>query len=211
MFRYYGRATLHACDDAVSLRMVEIPGENVGLGRRGCGRVHCSTDLPDGMAMGWYHRVGRRMFLRSGYGCSDYVSMLSTTCLYTYDHTSSHPNLPEPYDSPLRLYLRPRYACARPFPADLACGPAFDRRSVADCLHRGAASVGSGPALEHQNRPHPSGGGDDISRPYGFSMLKNTRIASGRRRILPARTWGVSAVFLSNNHGQTIMVGLRLH
>ena len=79
---------------------VEIPGENVGLGRRGCKRVHCSTDLPDSIAIGWYHRVGRRMFLRSRYGCSDYVSMLSTTCLYTYDHTSSHPNLPEPYGSP---------------------------------------------------------------------------------------------------------------
>jgi len=105
------------------------------------------------------------------------------------------------------LHLRPRHACARPFPAGLACGPAFDRRPVADCLHPGAASVGSGPALEHQNRPHPSGGGNDISRPCGSSMPENTRIASGRRRIPPARTWGVSAVFLSNNHGQTIMVG----
>jgi hypothetical protein len=95
---------------------------------------------------------------------------------------------------PLCLYLRPRYARACPFPADLAPG---------------AASVGSGPALEHQNRPHPSGGGDDISRPCGFSMLKNTRIAPGRRRILPARTRGVPAVFLSNNHGRTIMVGSR--
>jgi hypothetical protein len=45
----------------------------------------------------------------------------------------------------------------------------------------------------------------------GFSVLKNTRIASGRRRILPARTWGVSTVFLSNNHGQTVMVGFRPH
>jgi hypothetical protein len=33
---------------------------------------------------------------------------------------------------PLCLYLRPRYACAYPFLADLACGSAFDRRSVAN-------------------------------------------------------------------------------
>lgn len=100
MLRHYGCTTLHACDDTVSSRMVEIPGKNVGLGRRGSGRVHCSTDLPDRMATGWYRRVGCRMFLWSGYGCSGHVFMLCTTCLHAYDHTSSHPNHPEPYDSP---------------------------------------------------------------------------------------------------------------
>jgi hypothetical protein len=112
---------------------------------------------------------------------------------------------------PLWLHLRPCYARACPFPADLACGSAFDRTFGGRLLTPEAASAGSGPALEHQNRPHPSGGGDDISRPRGSSMLKNTRIAPGRRRIPPARAWGVSAVFLPNNHGQTIMVRLRLH
>ena len=137
--------------------------------------------------MGWYHRVGRWMFLRSGYGCSDYVSMLSTTCLYTYDHTSSHSNLSEPYDSPSAS------TCNHATPAHIH----FRRTSRVALLSTdvrwliaytpGRPSVGSGPALEHQNRPHPSGGGDDISRACGFWMLKNTRIASERYRIPPAR------------------------
>jgi hypothetical protein len=46
---------------------------------------------------------------------------------------------------PLYLYLRPRHACACPFPADLACGSAFDRRSVANCLHLGRPLWGRGP------------------------------------------------------------------
>jgi hypothetical protein len=100
MLRYYGCTALYACDDTVSLRMVEIPGENVGSGRRGCGRVHCSTDLPDRMVTGWYRRAGCRMFLWSGYGCSDYMSMLPTTCLCAYGYTSSHPNLSEPCTIP---------------------------------------------------------------------------------------------------------------
>ena len=100
MLRHYSCTALHACDDTVSLRMVEIPGENAGSGRRGYGRVHCSTDLPDRMFTGWYRRVGCRMFLRSGYGCSDCSFVLYTTYLGVYDHTSSRPNLPEPYDSP---------------------------------------------------------------------------------------------------------------
>ena len=100
VLRHHGGTALHACDDTVSLRMVEIPGENVGLGRRGYGRVHCSTDLPDRMVTGWYRRVGCRMFLRSRYGCSDCSFVLCTACLHVYDHTSSRPNLLEPYDSP---------------------------------------------------------------------------------------------------------------
>jgi hypothetical protein len=150
------------------------------------------------------------MFPWSGYGCSliIYLCFLPPASAPTATPRLIPTSL-NLVRFPLCLYLRPRHAYARPFPAGLACSPAFDRRSVAGCLHPGAASVGLGPALEHQNRPHPSGGGDDISRPYGFSMLKDTRIASGRRRVLPARTWGASAVFLSNNHGQTIMVGLR--
>ena len=37
----------------------------------------------------------------------------------------------------LYLYLRPRYAYAYPFSADLMCSSAFDRRSVANCLYLG--------------------------------------------------------------------------
>jgi hypothetical protein len=99
MLRHYSCTALHACDNTVSLRMVEIPGKNVGSGRRRCGCVYCSTDLPDRMITGWYRRVGCRMFLRFGYRCSDCLFILSTTCLYVYDHTSSSPNLPEPYHS----------------------------------------------------------------------------------------------------------------
>ena len=46
---------------------------------------------------------------------------------------------------PLCLHLRPRHACACPFPADLACGSAFDRRSVANCLHLGRPLWGRDP------------------------------------------------------------------
>jgi hypothetical protein len=46
---------------------------------------------------------------------------------------------------PLCLYLRPRYARACPFPADLARGPAFDRRSVADRSHPGRPLWGRAP------------------------------------------------------------------
>jgi hypothetical protein len=209
MLRYYSCTALYACDDTVSLRMVEIPGKNVGSGRRRCGRVHCSTDLPDRTVTGWYRRVGCRMFLRSGYGCSDCMSMLPTTCLCAYGYTSSRPNLSEPCTIP----PLPLPATAPRLRLSVSGGPCmwlrfrptFGGRLIAP----GAASVGSGPALEHQNRPHPSGGGDDISRPDGFSIPENTRIASRRRRVLPALTWGVPAVFLSNNHGQTIMVGPR--
>jgi hypothetical protein len=34
------------------------------------------------------------------YGCSNYVFMLCTTCLYAYDYTPSYPNYPKPPDSP---------------------------------------------------------------------------------------------------------------
>jgi hypothetical protein len=112
MLRHYGCTALYACDDTVSLRMVEIPGKNVGSGRRGCGRVHCSTDLPDRVVTGWYRRVGCRMFLWSGYGCSDYMPVLPTTCLCAYGYTSSQPNLSEPYTipplAPPATVLRPR-------------------------------------------------------------------------------------------------------
>jgi hypothetical protein len=100
MLRYYDRTILYAYDDIVSLRIVEIPGENVGLRQRGYGRVYCSTDLPDRMVIGWYRYVGYRMFRRSGYGCSDCSFILCTTCLHVYDYTSSRSNLSEPYDSP---------------------------------------------------------------------------------------------------------------
>jgi hypothetical protein len=99
MLRHYGCTALYVCDDTVSLRIVEIPGKNVGSGRRGCRCIHCSTDLPDRMITGWYRRVGCRMFLWFRYGCSDRLFVLCTTCLYVYDYTSSRPNLPKPYHS----------------------------------------------------------------------------------------------------------------
>jgi hypothetical protein len=136
-------------------------------------------DLPDRMAAGCYRCVGCRISLRSGYGCSGYMSMLPTTCLCTYGYTSSYPNPSEPYTIPP---LPPPTTAPR-LRLSVSGGPYMWLRLL---LVPGAASVGSGPVLEHQNRPHPSGGGIDTSRPYGFSMLKNTRIASGRCRIPPA-------------------------
>jgi hypothetical protein len=41
---HHGGTAFYACDDAVLLRVDEMPGENVGLGWRG--HVHRSTDLP---------------------------------------------------------------------------------------------------------------------------------------------------------------------
>ena len=41
---HYGGAAFYACNDAVLLRMDEMPGKNVGLWWRGC--VHCLIDLP---------------------------------------------------------------------------------------------------------------------------------------------------------------------
>jgi hypothetical protein len=78
MLRHHGYATLHARDDTVSPRMVEMPGENVGSGRLGRGRIHCSTDLLDRVAMDWYRLDGCRMSLRSEYWCSDQCSQQST-------------------------------------------------------------------------------------------------------------------------------------
>ena len=63
------------------------------------------------------------------------------------------------------------------------------------------------PASKRLNRPHPSGGGDGISRPCGFGLLGNARIASGRRRIVRVRIWGGAASFFSNDHSQTTTVG----
>jgi hypothetical protein len=41
---HYGGTAFHACNNAVLLRMDEMPGKNVGLGGRGY--VHCAIDLP---------------------------------------------------------------------------------------------------------------------------------------------------------------------
>jgi len=59
-----------------------------------------------------------------------------------------------------------------------------------------ARVCGVGPHVgTFQNRLHPSGGGDDISRAGGFGTPKNTRIASGRRGIARVRIRSGSAVF----------------
>jgi hypothetical protein len=44
---HYSGTTSYAYNDAVPPRVAEMPGENVGPGWRGRGRVHYSTDLPD--------------------------------------------------------------------------------------------------------------------------------------------------------------------
>jgi hypothetical protein len=43
VLRHHGGMAFRACDNAVLLRMDEMPGENVGPGGRGC--VYCSIDL----------------------------------------------------------------------------------------------------------------------------------------------------------------------
>jgi hypothetical protein len=105
--------------------------------------------------------------------------------------TASDPNLSEPKNPPIASTCD----CACPFPACIAHGGG------------GGSRVGSGPALEHRNRPHPSGGGDIISRPYAFRALKNTRIARRQRWVPTVRIRGDSAVFLSKVHSQRITVG----
>jgi hypothetical protein len=199
VLRYYGGTAFYACGDAVLPRMHEIPGENVGLGWRGC--VHCLINPPGCGFMGSWDSIVSSGFERL-YGLG---TALLVVCLHrgsvppsvpvpTYARacTMSDPNLSEPKNPPIAS------TCDRtcPFPACIAYGG-------------GGSRVGSGPASEHQNRPHPSGGGDIVSRPYAFWVLRNTRIARQRRRVPPVRIRGGSAVFLSKVHSQRITVGGR--
>lgn len=62
VLRHYGGAAFHACNDAVPLRMDEMPGENVGIRWRGC--VHCLIDLPGCRFVGPWDGVAS-----SGFGC----------------------------------------------------------------------------------------------------------------------------------------------
>ena len=199
VLRYYGGAAFHACNDAVRLRMHEIPGENVGLGWCGC--VHCPIDPPGCGFMGPWDGI-----VSSGFECLYGLgTALLVVCLHRGSAppsvpipthacacTVSDPNLSEPKNPPIASTCD--HAC--PFPACITYGG-------------GGSRVGSGPALEHRNRPHPSGGGDIISRPCAFWVLKNTRIAWRRRRVPPVRIRGGSAVFLSKVHSQRITVGGR--
>ena len=57
-------------------------------------------DLLDRMATVYHCYVGCRIFLRSGYACSDHVSILPTTCLCTCGYTSSYPKLSKPCTIP---------------------------------------------------------------------------------------------------------------
>jgi hypothetical protein len=183
VLRHHGGTAFRACDNAVLPRMDEMPGENVGPGA--CGWVHRSIDLLGCGSVGSWdndcYLVGLRTSLRSGCGS------LPIT----------RPRRP-PFRTPKLsccLYLRrPRCTRACPFPACIAYGA-------------GGSRVGSGPALEHRNRPHPSGGGDVISRPYAFWTSKNTRIARGQRRVPSVRFRGRPAVFPPKVHRQRITVG----
>ena len=121
-----------------------------------------------------------------------YRSTLSSVPIptYAYTYATSDPNLSKPRNPPITS----TYNCACLFLVRIAYGG------------RGSC-IGSGPALEHQNRPYPSGRGDIISRPYAFWVLKNMRIARRRRQVPPMQIRGGSAVFLPKVHSQRITVG----
>jgi hypothetical protein len=190
---------LYANDDAVLPRTAEIPGENVGLGGRG--RVHGSVGLRrlPGIAVWRWRLGGRRMFGIHPAAATYYILRALCHLRRCPDLHSVESQPPRTLKPPACLYLRLYPAPARARACPLVARPAS-----------GSAGAGVGsrsPRLGHRNRPHPSGGGDSISRRRGFRTLKTTRIASGRRRVPRMRILGGSAVFLLNNHGQTTTVG----
>jgi hypothetical protein len=159
-------AAFHANDDAVLPRTAEIPGENVGLGGRGC--VHGSVGLRRLSDITVWRWCG---WVVVGYSVSDLTAAIyymPRALRYLCRCPDPHPIQSQPLRT-LKLPV-PLSTCACPLAARPTSGPA-------------GADVGSGPALEHQNRPHPSGGGDGISRRRGFGALENTRIAPGRHRV----------------------------
>jgi hypothetical protein len=155
---HHGGTAFHAYNNAMLLRMDEMPCENVGLGGRGY--AHHSVDIPG------YGFVGSRDgIVSSGSKClCGLGTALPITCL------RCSPSLPTP--APLlrlTLMLLDLKTLLLPLPATAL----RLRLSVPGmhCIRHRGSCAGSGPALEHQNRPHPSGGGDILSRSYAFWIL----------------------------------------
>jgi hypothetical protein len=155
---HHGGTAFHAYNNAMLLRMDEMPCENVGLGGRGY--AHHSVDIPG------YGFVGSRDgIVSSGSKClCGLGTALPITCLRC--------SLSLPTPAPLlrlTLMLLDLKTLLLPLPATAL----RLRLSVPGmhCIRHRGSCAGSGPALEHQNRPHPSGGGDILSRSYAFWIL----------------------------------------
>jgi hypothetical protein len=189
VLRHHSGAAFYANDDTVLTRTAEIPGKNIGLG--GHGRVYGSVGLRglSGTTV-WRWRLG---------GCR--IFGIRSDCCYTLHASRPLLSMPMSRPAPRPIPTPPNLetVCA-PLPAPVRLRHA--QRPSPPGLVWGLA-----PRLEYQNPPHPSGGGDGISRRRGLGALKNTRIASGRRRVSSVRIWGGPAVFLSNNYSQTTTVG----
>jgi len=167
--------------------------------------VGVSTARPIYRVVGSWDR-GSAMSCRAPNTPTVYMSAPAALFIYASAHTLSDPDLLKPKNpSTASTYSRAASApiapihswrashvallppTGYPFLACVAYGPApIDRRLLASGGCRGFC-VGSGPALEHRNRPHASGGGDIISRPRAFRVLKNTRIAQWWYRVPPVR------------------------
>ena len=209
---YYGGATLRTYDNAVPPRMAEISGKNVCLGGCGCGCgcVHCLTDLL-GVVRIWFGIVSlivECLYGLGGYGPSSYRTSMPPD---VYTHASPAPDL---FDPPKTRRPASTCDCTTPTLVRFRCTlraallPSTDvwwpRGPTA---HARGALCGVAPASKRLDRPHPSGGGDGISRPCGFGTPGNARIASGRRRIVRVRIRGGAASFFPNDHSQTTTVG----
>lgn len=209
---YYGGATLRTYDNAVPPRMAEISGKNVCPGGCGCGCgcVHCLTDLL-GVVRIWFGIVSlivECLYGLGGYGPSSYRTSMPPD---VYTHASPAPDL---FDPPKTRRPASTCDCTTPTLVRFRCTlraallPSTDvwwpRGPTA---HARGALCGVAPASKRLDRPHPSGGGDGISRPCGFGTPGNARIASGRRRIVRVRIRGGAASFFPNDHSQTTTVG----
>jgi hypothetical protein len=132
------------------------------------------------------------MALRSGYGSLPITRLRRPPSL----------SMPLPVLRPTPTSPNPK-TLLLPLPATAL----YPRLSVSGvhCIRRRGSRVGSGPALEHRNRPHPSGGGGVISRPYAFWTLKNTRIAYRQHRsLVPLSFWQVLASMSSNSYASEV-------
>ena len=143
-----------------------------------------------------------------GYGPSSYRTSMPPD---VYTHASPAPDL---FDPPKTRRPASTCDCTTPTLVRFRCTlraallPSTDvwwpRGPTA---HARGALCGVAPASKRLDRPHPSGGGDGISRPCGFGTPGNARIASGRRRIVRVRIRGGAASFFPNDHSQTTTVG----
>jgi hypothetical protein len=109
-----------------------------------------------------------------GYGPSSYCTSMPPD---VYIHTLPGPNLFDPLNPPLCLYLRLHYAYACPFLAYPACGYAIvDRRSVAagaDCLRPGRSLWGC-PRVENTRT--------DLTPPAAATVSRD-RVGLERREV----------------------------